>query len=461
MSEIGVVVLAAGKGTRMSLPYSKPLVPLQEKKLIDFPIMALKNFVQSKELDSKFAIVTGHDREGLEAYLEESYKGLDFAFQKEQNGTGGALTSYLEQCDWAADQKYTLIACADTPCLKRKDLKRLYDTLIENDAQAVAASFSLENPKGYGRIIRSGEGFQIIEEKDASAEQKKITEVNSGLYIVKTDYLFEQIKKVDANNAAGEFYLTDIFKSEQNVKAVLFEDRRSFLGVNTAEQLQEAEKTLRVQKIEELTQKGVRFIDPETTYIDYDVEIARGSSIAPHCHLKGETCLGEFVRLEAGVWIKDSKVAQRAHILSYSHLENVEIKGAATVGPFARLRAGTIIEADVKIGNFVETKKAHFHQGSKASHLSYVGDAEVGEKSNIGCGFITCNYDGKNKHKTTIGKRTFIGSDSQAVAPVNIGDDCFVACGSTVTHDMPSGSFAVSRGRQQTKPGLAKKFLKS
>lgn len=461
MSEIAVVILAAGKGTRMSLPFSKPLAPLQDQKLVDFPLKTLKAFTAKKKLESKFSIVTGYDKESLEAYLDNHYEGLQYSFQKEQNGTGGALNSYLDQCDWAKKQKYTLIACADTPCLKIEDLEKLFDVLVENDAEAVAASFHLDSPKGYGRIIRDKKGFQIVEEKDATDEQKTITEVNSGLYIVKTSYLLEQIGKVGTNNAAGEFYLTDIFKTENNVKAVTFENPDSFLGVNTAEQLQEAEAILRQQKITELTQKGVRFIDPSTTYIDQDVRVGAGTSVAPHCHLKGQTSIGEHVTLEAGVWMKDSQVADGTQILSYSHLEGAEIKGAASIGPFARLRPGTLIEADVKIGNFVETKKAHFHKGAKTSHLSYVGDAEVGEESNIGCGFITCNYDGKNKHKTTIGKRTFIGSDSQAVAPVEIGDDCFVACGSTVTQDMPSGSFAVSRGRQQTKPGMAKRFLKN
>jgi bifunctional UDP-N-acetylglucosamine pyrophosphorylase/glucosamine-1-phosphate N-acetyltransferase len=460
MSEIAIVILAAGKGTRMSLPFSKPLAPLQDKKLVDFPIKTLKAFTSKKKLDSNFSVVTGHDRENLESYLSSQYQGLHYSFQKDQNGTGGALSSYLDQCDWAESQKYTLIACADTPCLRVCDLERLYDVLVENDAQAVAASFHLDSPKGYGRIIRSKKGFQIKEEKDASDEEKAITEVNSGLYIVKTTYLLEQINKVDTNNAAGEFYLTDIFKEDADVKPVLFENPLSFLGVNTAEQLQSAEAILRQQKISELTQQGVRFIDPSSVYIEDDVKVGKGTSIAPHCHLKGNTVLGQNVNLEAGAWIKDSEVGDGAAILSYSHLESVVIKGAASIGPFARLRPGTLIEEDVKIGNFVETKKAHFHKGAKASHLSYVGDAEIGEESNLGCGFITCNYDGKNKHKTTIGKRTFIGSDTQVVAPVKVGDDCFIACGSTITQNMDSGSFAVSRGRQETKPGMAKRFLK-
>lgn len=460
MSGIAVVILAAGKGTRMSLPFSKPLAPLQDQKLIDFPLKSLQAFISLRKLNAKYSVVTGHDKENVESYLNDHYQGIDYAFQKEQNGTGGALKSYLEQCEWAKEQKYTLIACADTPCLEAKDLERLFQVLVENEAKAVAASFHLDTPKGYGRIIRSGKGFQIVEEKDATNEQKAITEVNSGLYIVETSYLLEQIAKVDTNNAAGEFYLTDIFNPQAHVKAVSFENPQSFLGVNTAEQLQEAEAILRQQKVAELTQLGVRFIDPSTVYIDQEVEVGAGTSIAPHCHLKGKTSIGHHATLEAGVWIKDSDIADQVEILSYSHLEKVQIKGASSVGPFARLRPGTLIEAQVKIGNFVETKKAHFHKGAKASHLSYVGDAEVGEQSNIGCGFITCNYDGKNKHKTTIGKRTFIGSDSQTIAPVEIGDDCFVACGSTVTQDMPSESFAVSRGRQQTKPGMAKRFLK-
>lgn len=460
MKTVGIVILAAGKGTRLSLPYAKPLAPLQQKRMIDFVINSMQEFLDQTNLKGSFGIVTGHDRLQVESYVKSRYPSAQFAFQKNQNGTADAVRAYVEQCDFATQVDYTLIACADTPCLLSEDLESLFKILLNEHKEAVAATFIDENPTGYGRIVRGKKGFRIVEEKAASYEEKQITEVNSGLYIVKTDYLLQRINNIKAQQSSGEFYLTDLFEEDAAVSAVTFTHKNAFLGVNTAEHLQKAELILKKRKITELTQRGVRFIDPRSTFIDLDVEVGKGATIYPGTYLLGKTTIGTGVVVEPGCFILNSTIEEGAEIKAMSHLEEVYVAKSAQVGPFARLRTGTKIGEKAKIGNFVETKKADIKAEAKVSHLSYVGDAEIGEKTNLGCGFITCNYDGQNKHFTKIGKRTFIGSDSQIVAPVEIGDDCFVACGSTITHSMTDGSFAISRGKQVTKQNMAHRFLK-
>lgn len=460
MKSVGIVVLAAGKGTRLSLPYAKPLAPLQRKCMIDFVMETMVEFAQEADLKVHFGVVTGHDKEKVEAHVSARFPQAQFAFQKEQRGTADAVRSYVEQCDFAKKVDYTLITCADTPCLQSEDLQNLFQILINEEKEAVAASFIDEDPTGYGRIVRGKVGFRIVEEKAATYDEKLITEVNSGLYFVKTDYLIERIHNIQAQEKSGEFFLTDLFEEDAAVSAVTFAQKDSFLGVNTAEHLQEAEQILRQRKIKSLSAQGVRFIDPKTVYIDSEVSVGKGSVIYPNSFIQGKSSIGQFCVVEPGCFLIDTQVEDSCEIKANSHLEQTQVCQGASIGPFARLRPGTIIGEKAKIGNFVETKKAHIKKGAKVSHLSYVGDAEIGEEANLGCGFITCNYDGKNKHFTKIGKRTFVGSDSQMVAPVEVGDDCFIACGSTITHSIPDGGFAISRGKQVTKPNMAVRFLK-
>lgn len=458
---IGAVILAAGEGKRLKLNAPKPLAPCLDKKLIDFPIKELKKFFGQNKIEGKITAVIGHQRELVRSYVEKNYSDIGFAIQEKQLGTADALRSYFNSSKETENFQYTLVICADTPVVSAEDLTSMLNLLKEENLDGVAASFIEKNPKGYGRIVRGKKGFHIIEEKDASDEIRKITEVNSGLYILKTSYVLEHLKEIDSNNKSGEFYLTDVFKDGRNVKAHCFPEAEVFLGVNTLAQLEEVEKALRKRIKKQLREAGVRFIDISHCYIDSEVEVGAGSVIYPNTFITGKTKIGENVVIEMGAQITSSIVESNAKVLAYSILDGAHLHSKAQAGPFARLRPGADIGSEAKIGNFVEIKKSVLDRGVKVSHLSYVGDAFIGEETNIGCGFITCNFDGAHKHVTKIGKNCFIGSDSQTVAPVEIGDDCFVASSSTITKNMPDGSFAISRGQQITKEGIAKRFIKT
>ena len=457
---IGAVILAAGEGKRLKLDAPKPLAPCLDKKLVDFPIRELKKFFETNNLEGRLTAVVGHKRELVQPYIEKNYSNIYFAFQEKQLGTGDALRSYFNSHLDTEKCEYTIVVCADTPVVSSQELTEMYQVLIKNNLDAIAASFVEERPTGYGRIIRASKGFHIVEEKDATDEERQITEVNSGLYILKTSYLLKHLSQIDSNNKSGEFYLTDVFKDDLNVLAHKFKNKKTFLGVNTLLQLEEVESALREKIINSHRNNGVRFIDSKNVYIDSEVEIGQGTTIYPGAFLTGKTIIGSNVLIENGAIIKDSKVENDVSILAYSSVENSHLKSNASVGPYARIRPGTVIGEKSKIGNFVELKKAVLEKGVKVSHLSYVGDAFIGEETNIGCGFITCNYDGVNKHITKIGKNCVIGSDSQSVAPVEIGDDCFVASSTTITKNMPNGSFAISRGTQVAKEGMAHRFIK-
>ena len=458
---VGFAVLAAGKGTRLKLSGSKVLAPVSGRTLIDFAIDSIDQLIENKGFHSVKGIVTGFERESVEQHISSSRQGFSFAYQAEQLGTAHAVQTYLKQVPQSQNTDYTFIMCGDTPVITSEELARMWDFLSQNEScLGVCATFEAADPTGYGRIIRGGNGFKITEQKDASEQELAVTEVNSGLYLVRTEYLMKNIFNIDTNNKSGEFYLTDLFQQDQNVQAMLFEDEDLFLGVNDLYQLQKADRIIRWRKMRALREEGVRFIDLSHTYVEWDVEIEPGACIYPNVVIEGKSKIAAHAVIEAGAIIKNSSVGEATKILAYSYLEEAIVEANCSIGPFARLRPGADIGTESKIGNFVEVKKSKLHKGVKVSHLSYVGDAEIGDESNIGCGFITCNYDGANKHKTTIGAGTFIGSDCQTVAPVTIGNDCFVAAGSTVTHSLNDGDMAIARSRQMTKEGLAKRFLK-
>jgi bifunctional UDP-N-acetylglucosamine pyrophosphorylase/glucosamine-1-phosphate N-acetyltransferase len=459
-NSIGAVILAAGEGKRLKLDAPKPLAPCLDKKLVDFPILELKKFFNQKKIDGKLTAVIGHKRELVKNYIETRYSDVNFAIQEKQLGTADALRSYFASHESTHQHEYTLVICADTPVVSATELVTMFDLLVTEKCDAVAASFFEENPTGYGRIVRAQKGFHIVEEKDASEAIRKIQEVNSGLYILKTSYVLEHLKAIDSNNKSGEFYLTDVFKDGLNVRAHLFADKNTFLGVNNLLQLETVEAAIRMRIKNFHRDNGVRFIDSSNVYIDSEVEIGEGTVIYPGVFLTGKTKIGKNVIIENGAIIKSSIIEDCAQVLAYSSLEEAHLKSKSHAGPYARLRPGTVLGESSKIGNFVEIKKSVLDRGVKVSHLSYVGDAFIGEETNIGCGFITCNYDGANKHITKIGKNCFIGSDSQTVAPVEIGDNCFVASSSTITKNMNSGAFAISRGQQVTKDGMAHRFIK-
>ena len=461
--KIGTVILSAGAGTRMKMGLPKPLAPFMGRCLVDFPLEEGLKLNSKIGETYKVSLVTGHGSGLVEEYVKENYpkENFGFAYQEEQLGTAHALRCYFDQVKESKLCEYTLVLCADTPLINVESLEALYNELENNDLDGVAATFLENTPKGYGRIIRSKSGgFHIVEEKDADDVQREVKEVNSGMYVLKTKFILDNLYNIDSTNKAGEFYLTDLFKDEYNVKPLLFEDKRPFAGVNDLHQLERSEQVMRRRIVHSLREKGVRFIDSRHTYIDTD-NIGAGTIVHPNVHIDYKSSVGEGAILEPGSIIINSHLEAGVTLKAYSHLEGAVLRKSSVVGPYARMRAGADIGSESKIGNFVEIKKSKLESGVKISHLSYVGDAEIGSGTNIGCGFITCNYDGVNKHKTIIGKNSFIGSDSQTVAPVNIGDNCFVASSSTVTNDMKEGSFAISRGKQVTKEGMAKRFLKS
>jgi bifunctional UDP-N-acetylglucosamine pyrophosphorylase/glucosamine-1-phosphate N-acetyltransferase len=350
------------------------------------------------------------------------------------------------------------VACADTPLLTEDVFQTLNDE-IEKGFDAVCASFIEETPLGYGRIVRSNKGFTIVEEKDATDAQRKITEVNSGLYIFKTQYLNDHIFNIDSNNKGGEFYLTDTCKADANVKPLVFEDKRMFLGVNDLYQLSVADKYYRNTKMRNLLIEGVRILDMSHSYI-YTEEIGVGSIIYPNVHIDVDCKIGKNVTIEPGCIINNSIIEDNVHLKAYTYLTDSIVRNSAKVGPMSQLRPGSDIGEGSKLGNFVEVKKSKIAKNTSVSHLSYVGDAEIGSDVNIGCGFITCNYDGANKHKTIIGDGSFIGSDCQMVAPITIGKEAYIGSGSTVNKDVPDGAFAIARARQTTKEDMARKFIK-
>ncbi len=460
--QINAVILAAGKGTRLKIETAKPLCPAGGKTLIDYVLAGLEGFSFKLGKAISYNMVVGYEKEKVKTYVQESYPKLDFSFaaQEQQLGTGHAVKTFFDAYPDAWKNEYTLVVCADTPLITPEAYQQLWEGLKETDADAICASFHAKFPRGYGRIERHEDGFNIIEEKDASEEQKKISEVNSGLYIFRTKHIKNHIESLDDKNESGEFYLTDLFKKGYNVSPLVFKDDRIFMGINNLVQLEEVEALILKRNKKKLMLSGVRFINASTSYIEPSVEIGAESVIYPHVTIMGTTKIGKNVTIEPGAVIKDSVLEDNVMVKAYSYFEKAHIKNEAAVGPFARLREGTVISEHCKVGNFVETKKSILHAGVKVSHLSYVGDAEIGENTNIGCGFITCNYDGANKHKTEIGKDCFIGSDCQMIAPVKLGNEVYVGSGSTINQDVPDGAFAIARQRQTNKEGMAKKFIK-
>lgn len=468
LPQINAVILAAGEGKRLKLKTSKPLAELCGQRLIDYPIQEFTLFLQKHNLKGQIGLVVGHEKEALTDYILNKYGSnhpapLNFMVQEEQRGTADALKAYFKGISKADQGEYTLVLCADTPLIRSDDLEQLFSCMLQNsELLGTVATFNRQNPTGYGRIVKAltNKGLHIVEEKDASPEIKKIEEVNSGLYIFRTDFIRSQLDLITNQNQSGEFYLTDVFKDHLPLQPVLFNEGDKFVGVNDLEQLEWVERKLRQEKVRKLRENGVRFIESQTAFVDWSVSIGEKTVIYPNSFIEGQTTIGTQSIIGPGCVIKDCQIASDVVIKPYSCLEKSIVETKAQVGPFAHLRPGSEIGPESKIGNFVETKKAKLARGVKVSHLSYVGDAFIGEESNIGCGFITCNYDGLNKHITTIGKAVFVGSDCQAVAPVTIGDNAFVAAGSTVTNNVPSGAFAISRGRQVTKEGMAMRFMK-
>jgi bifunctional UDP-N-acetylglucosamine pyrophosphorylase/glucosamine-1-phosphate N-acetyltransferase len=457
--KLGTLILAAGHGKRTATDIPKPLLPLQGKTLVDFVMQAVNKAASDSKCDINHHVLVGHKSELVAGHIKSRYSDAECILQSPQLGTGHAVQVFIEHLKREID--YVLIICADTPLIASESIQALIAKAIETKCEAVVAVVDVEDATGYGRVFEKNGQISIIEHKDLDPTLYNHKTINTGLYVFNVDFLKKNIGRLTNQNASNEYYLTDVFKFSKNALSIKFKDQNQFWGINTLEQLAESAKELNKRKISELMKSGVIFADPNNSYVHQDVQIGKNTYIESGVSIKNATVIGMNCRIQQGSIVDKSILQEGVEILPYCVINDSLIEKNAHVGPFAHLRPGSSLGAEVKVGNFVEVKKARFEKGAKASHLSYVGDAQIGENTNLGCGFITCNYDGVNKHKTVIGRDCFIGSDTQLVAPVELGDRCFVAAGSTITQSMPDDAFGISRGRQSVKEGMARKFIKT
>jgi bifunctional UDP-N-acetylglucosamine pyrophosphorylase/glucosamine-1-phosphate N-acetyltransferase len=442
------IILAAGKGTRMHTNLPKVMQPLAGRPMIDHVITT------AGTLTNKISTIIGYKKDVLNEYLSANFKNVKTFVQPELNGTAGAVKA--AQKDVMNDED-VLILYGDVPLISHETLKNA----LNDNHDAVILTMIPKDPFGYGRVLKNDSGLatEIIEEKDASPEQKKINEVFTGIMIIKGEMLLSSLDEVNNNNAAGEYYLTDVINiaSKKGVKInPIIVEETEVLGANTKSELHEIENIFREMKSKDLLEQGITLSDASRVDVRGDVSAGKDCSIDVNVILEGEIKLGTNVSIGPNCYLKDVVISDNVSIEAFSHIVSTQIGADCNVGPYARLREGTVLEDQAKIGNFVETKKTKIGKGSKANHLAYLGDAEVGEDSNIGAGTITCNYDGTNKHKTKIGNKTFVGTNSSLVAPLNIGNNSYIGAGSVITKDVEDDALAVARGKQSNKSGWAK-----
>ena len=408
-------------------------------------------------------VVVGHQAEQLREAIGKRL-GLAFASQEPQLGTGHAVLQTERLLHGARGT--LLLLSGDVPLLRRATLERLVKAQQERSAAATVLTAIVDNPDGYGRIVReNGQIAAIVEHKDASSAERTIAEINSGVYALDLEPLFGALRSIGSANAQSEYYLPDLVRVYRAkglaVETVRLEDRDEILGVNSRKELADVSTILKTRKNEELMAAGVTLVDPSTAYIDPDVVIGADTVIHPGVFLEGATRIGSGCEIHSGVRIVNSTVEDRAVINNYCVIIQSHVASGAQLGPFAHLRPQSHVGEDARVGNFVELKKTVLGRGSKASHLTYLGDATIGENVNIGAGTITCNYDGVAKYPTVIEDGAFIGSDSQLIAPVRVGRDAYVAAGSSVTEDVPAESLAIARSKQINKEGWVKSRRKS
>ena len=449
---LDIVILAAGRGTRMNSNIPKVLHQIGGDSMLGHVLNAARK-LESQQIH----IVVGYGAEQIKQEFITD-KELQWALQEQQLGTGHAVMQAMPSIDTTKPEKRVLVLYGDIPLTN-------FSTLIKLVQQANANTLCIltlvtENPKGLGRIVRddSGEITAIVEEKDASDEQKKINEVNTGIMVIPATKLNTWLNSLGNDNAQGEYYLTDLVAmaaadDESVISAMVIDDENEVQGVNDKAQLAGLERQYQMNKAEQLLKAGVLLRDPSRIDIRGEIETGSDVEIDINAIFEGRVTLGNGVKIGPNVVIKDSKIADNVNILQGTNIDGAEIGEGASVGPYARIRPGTILSENTKIGNFVETKNAIIGKGSKASHLAYIGDAVLGENVNIGAGTIFCNYDGADKHKTTIGDNVFVGSNSVLVAPVTLADNTFVAAGSSISSDVPADSLAIARGKQRNITG--------
>jgi bifunctional UDP-N-acetylglucosamine pyrophosphorylase/glucosamine-1-phosphate N-acetyltransferase len=452
---IAVAILAAGKGTRLKSRHPKVLHEVGGKPLLAHVIAAAAEVVPAADV---YAII-GHEADRVRGAVAAS--GIGFVLQSEQRGTGHALMVARQAL---APYDLVIVLYGDAPLITSQTIKKLRDFHISKKASMTVLTAEVENPSGYGRIIRKKAGSDdvraIVEQKHLSPAQQKIHEINSGFYAFDAQPLFSHIDKLSTDNHHGEFYLTDMAallgKSGQRVVAVQADNPHEVLGGNTRAELSEIDQHMRLAKCRQLMADGVTILYPETCVIDSDVQVGADTVIEPFVQLRGSTRIGSDTRVGSFSVIINCEIGDQVLVQPGCVLEHSTIRARASMGPYSHLRPGCEICEEAHVGNFVELKKSRLGRGSKANHLTYLGDSEIGERVNVGAGTITCNYDGVNKHKTIIEDGVFVGSDSILIAPVRIGKGAYVAAATTVTEDVPPDSLALGRARQIVKEGWAK-----
>lgn len=452
MKVIGLV-LAAGQGTRMKSKLSKVMHPICGKPMIGHVLDTLEQLNTDRNV-----VIIGHDAQTVQDYIGER---ASFALQAEQLGTGHAVMQ-AEQL-LKDEEGMTIILCGDTPLIQASSLNQLLALHKQSGAAGTILTARLDDPFGYGRIVRDEEGdvARIVEQKDCTADEAAIQEINTGTFCFDNRKLFAALQQVNNHNAQQEYYLTDVIgilqKQGDKIQAHCLEDERESIGINDRVMLAEAERTLRERINTMHMQNGVTLIDPERTYIDAEVKIGMDTVIYPGASISGQTIIGEGCVIGPNCDIIGSTIQDRSEI-RHSVLRDAHIGCDTNVGPYAHLRPGARIGNDVRIGDFVEIKNAAIGDQTTIAHLSYVGDAHVGKQVNIGCGAITVNYDGYNKHHTEIEDGAFIGSNVNLIAPIKVGKDAFVVAGSTITNDVEGNSLAIARVKQTNKPEYADKI---
>jgi len=444
------IVLAAGEGKRMKSKYSKVVQKIMGKPMILYLIDEIeKNFE-----DSEIVVVVGNKKEDVCKVLEG--RNVKFAHQEKQLGTAHAVMCAMDMVSKQAEDVFVLYG--DAPFIKADTLKRISEKRKKENASLCLLTAIFENPYGYGRIIsdENGNVLKIVEEKDATDEQKQIKEINPGFYCFVRDALEDVLAKIDNNNSQHEYYLTDsieiLNREGKKVVKILCDDNFEVMGINSRYELFLAEQELKVRINKKHLAEGVQMIDMYSVYIHPDVQIGKDTVIYPGTFILGNTTIGEECVIGPNSYIVNSKIGNKCHVW-FSVIEDSKIKDNVKVGPYAHLRPNSILEEGVKIGNFVEVKNSKVGRNTKSAHLTYIGDADIGENVNLGCGTIFVNYDGYKKHRTVVEDNAFIGCNSNLVAPVKIGKNAYIAAGSTITDDVPADALAIARERQTIKEG--------
>ena len=436
------LILAAGKGTRMKSKIPKVLHKVCGKPMLQYVIEAAKKIGSTREV-----VVIGSGAE----LVQKAVKGVEFVLQEEQLGTGHAVLAAKK--NFENSNGTLLILCGDTPLLTSELLGNFTAAHEKSNCAATILTAKMPDATGYGRIIYAADGSlqKIVEDKDATDEEKQISEVNAGVYCFDVKKLFGSLEKINNENAQGEYYLPDVLPilkdAGEKIGAFRAEYCIETIGINNRSQLAAADKALRMRKEQALMEAGVTIIDPNTTFIDGDVEIGQDTIIYPNTYIEGNTIIGEDCAIGPNVRFTNMKVGNKVTV-QFSYCHEAEILDGVTMGPYVHIRPGTTIGENVKIGNFVEVKNSNVGEGSKLPHLQYIGDTDMGSGVNVGCGTVTCNYDGKKKYRTTIEDNAFIGCNTNLVAPVKVGEGAYVGAGSTITKDVPKDNLAVARAKQ-------------